>query len=169
MNAEEKSRYFQELTLNLRHKGLTVKQETKDGLLPVELDSQRLCQVTDNGGIRYWRGCGRRRQKHNPGQSERQGFFALNFHQWNKRYKYGFFSNWRGLNPRGTQVPVVPFLAEQNSKRAPSFAQFYNSTFQALANGQRTKCQRLFSYKFRNSEQEGRKCLQTRKTIISKS
>ncbi len=55
MNAEEKSKYFQELTLNLRHKGLTVKQETKDGLLPVELDSQRLCQVTDNGGIRYWR------------------------------------------------------------------------------------------------------------------
>lgn len=55
MNAEEKSRYFQELTLNLRHKGLTVKQETKDGFLLVELDSQRLCQVTDNGGIRYWR------------------------------------------------------------------------------------------------------------------
>ena len=43
MNADEKSRYFQELSRNLRHEGLTVKPETEEGLLPVELDGQRLC------------------------------------------------------------------------------------------------------------------------------
>ena len=43
MNAEEKSRYFQELALNLQHEGFTVKPETEEGLLPVEMDGQRLC------------------------------------------------------------------------------------------------------------------------------
>ncbi|USF28478.1 hypothetical protein N510_003440 [Firmicutes bacterium ASF500] len=43
MNVEEKSRYFQELTLNLQHEGFAVKPETEEGLLPVELDGQHLC------------------------------------------------------------------------------------------------------------------------------
>ena len=55
MNADEKSRYFQELSRNLRHEGLTVKPETEEGLLPVELDGQRLCLALDTGAIRYWR------------------------------------------------------------------------------------------------------------------
>lgn len=54
MNAEQKNRYFQELALNLRHEGFTVKPETAEGLLPVELDSQRLCLALDTGAVRYW-------------------------------------------------------------------------------------------------------------------
>ena len=53
MNAEEKNRYFQELTLNLQHEGFTVKPETEEGPLPVELDSQRLCLALDTGAMRY--------------------------------------------------------------------------------------------------------------------
>ena len=55
MNADEKNRYFQELSRNLRHEGLTVKPETEEGLLPVELDGQRLCLALDTGAIRYWK------------------------------------------------------------------------------------------------------------------
>ena len=55
MNTEERKRYFQELTLNLQHDGFTVKPETEDGLLPVELDGQRLCFALDTGAVRYWR------------------------------------------------------------------------------------------------------------------
>ena len=55
MNAEEKNRYFQELTLNLRHEGFVVKPETEEGHLPVELDGQRLCLALDTGAVRYWR------------------------------------------------------------------------------------------------------------------
>ena len=55
MNAEEKNRYFQELTLNLQHEGFAVKPETEEGLLPVELDGQRLCLALDSGAVRYWR------------------------------------------------------------------------------------------------------------------
>ena len=55
MNADEKNRYFQELSRNLRHEGLTVKPETEEGLLPVELDGQRLCQITEISGVRYWK------------------------------------------------------------------------------------------------------------------
>ena len=55
MNAETKNRYFQELTLNLRHEGFVVKPETEEGLLPVELDGQRLCLALDTGAVRYWR------------------------------------------------------------------------------------------------------------------
>ena len=54
MNAE-RTRYFQELTLNLRHEGLTVRAETEEGLLPVELDGQRLCFAIETGAVRYWR------------------------------------------------------------------------------------------------------------------
>ena len=45
--------YFRELALNLRREGLTVKPETEDGLLPVELDGQCLCCVTEASGVRY--------------------------------------------------------------------------------------------------------------------
>ena len=55
MNAEQKNRYFQELALNLRHEGFTVTPETDEGLLPVELDSQRLCLALGTGAVRYWR------------------------------------------------------------------------------------------------------------------
>lgn len=55
MSAEAKSRYFQELTLNLQHEGFVVKPETEEGLLPVELDGQRLCLALDTGAVRYWR------------------------------------------------------------------------------------------------------------------
>ena len=51
MNAEAKNRYFQELTLNLWHEGFVVKPETEEGLLPVELDGQRLCLALDTGAV----------------------------------------------------------------------------------------------------------------------
>ena len=51
----ERSRYFQELTLNLRHEGFTVKPETAEGLLPVELDGRPLCRVAETGDVRYWK------------------------------------------------------------------------------------------------------------------
>lgn len=38
MNADERSRYFQELTRNLQHEGLSVKPGTGNGLLPAELE-----------------------------------------------------------------------------------------------------------------------------------
>lgn len=53
MNAEETSRYFQELTRNLQHEGFMVGPETEEGFLPVELDGQRLCHVVKSGGVRY--------------------------------------------------------------------------------------------------------------------
>ena len=49
------SNYFRELTINLQHEGFVVNPETEDGLLPVELDGQRLCLALDTGSIRYWR------------------------------------------------------------------------------------------------------------------
>ena len=55
MNAEEKNRYFQELTLNLQREGFAVKPETEEGLLPVELDGQRLCLARVSGAVRYRR------------------------------------------------------------------------------------------------------------------
>ena len=55
MNAEEKSRYFQELTLNLQHEGFAVKPVTEEGFLPVELDGQLLCLARDSGAVRYQR------------------------------------------------------------------------------------------------------------------
>ena len=51
MNAERNS-YFKELASNLRYEGFTVGSET-DGLLPVELNGQRLCLATESGGVRY--------------------------------------------------------------------------------------------------------------------
>ena len=55
MNAEEKNRYFQELTLNLQREGFAVKPETEEGLLPVELDGQHLCLARASGAVRYRR------------------------------------------------------------------------------------------------------------------
>ena len=43
MNTEKKSSYFKELAGNFQHEGFTVGPEA-DGLLPVELDGQRLCR-----------------------------------------------------------------------------------------------------------------------------
>lgn len=53
-NTGRKSKFFNELTLNLRQEGFTAGPEV-DGLLPVELDGQRLCQITGSGGVRYWK------------------------------------------------------------------------------------------------------------------
>ena len=55
MNTEEKNRFLRELTLNLQHKGFTVKEESEDGFLSVELDGRRLCSVLDTGAVRYWK------------------------------------------------------------------------------------------------------------------
>ena len=55
MNTEAKNRYFQELNLNLQHEGFAVKPETEEGLLPVEVDDQRLCHAAETGGVRYWK------------------------------------------------------------------------------------------------------------------
>ena len=55
MSTDERNRYFQELSRNLRHEGLIVKPETEEGLLPVELDGQRLCLALDTGAVRYWK------------------------------------------------------------------------------------------------------------------
>ena len=55
MSAEGRDRCFQELARSLRYEGFTVKPETADGLLPVELDGRLLCHVTEAGGIRYRR------------------------------------------------------------------------------------------------------------------
>ena len=54
MNTGERRSYFQELTLNLQHEGFVVKPETEEGLLPVELDGQRLCLALNSGAVRYW-------------------------------------------------------------------------------------------------------------------
>ena len=51
-NAEQKTNYFRELTLNLKRAGFEVSPE-KDGLLPVELDGQPLCLILDSGTVRY--------------------------------------------------------------------------------------------------------------------
>lgn len=53
MTTEEKSRYYEELTQNLRHEGFTVGPRTEEDLLLVELDGRRLCLVLGSGGIRY--------------------------------------------------------------------------------------------------------------------
>lgn len=55
MSTDEKNRYFQELSRNLRYEGLTVKPETEEGFLPVGLDGQRLCLALDTGAVRYWK------------------------------------------------------------------------------------------------------------------
>ena len=55
MNADARKRFFQELALNLKYEGLTVKPETEDGLLPIDFDGQHLCHVTGSGGVQYWK------------------------------------------------------------------------------------------------------------------
>lgn len=46
-----KNRCFPEPTLNLQRGGFIVKPETEEGLLPVELDGQRLCRALDSGAV----------------------------------------------------------------------------------------------------------------------
>lgn len=55
MNSEEKSKYLQEVALNLQHKGFTVKQGAEEDRLTVELDGRCLCSVLDTGAVRYWK------------------------------------------------------------------------------------------------------------------
>ena len=54
MITDEKNNYFQELRRNLQQEGVVVCPEV-EGLLTVELDGQRLCQITGNGAGRYWK------------------------------------------------------------------------------------------------------------------
>jgi len=44
--------YSKKLTFNLRYEEFVIGQEA-DGLLPVELDGQKLCCATIEGGLRY--------------------------------------------------------------------------------------------------------------------
>lgn len=53
MNKENKISFLRELTQNLQKVGFTAVPETEDGLLPVDLDGQRLCTVMESGAVRY--------------------------------------------------------------------------------------------------------------------
>lgn len=53
MNAEEKSRYFEEVARNLWRGGFEAEAVSGDGLLPVRWQDRPLCQVTAEGGVRY--------------------------------------------------------------------------------------------------------------------
>ncbi len=53
MNAEEKSRYFEEVARNLQRGGFESEGLNGDGLLPVRWQGQPLCRVTAEGGVRY--------------------------------------------------------------------------------------------------------------------
>ena len=53
MNAEGKSRYFEEVARNLRRGGYEPEAMDDDGLLPVRWQAQPLCRVTAEGGVRY--------------------------------------------------------------------------------------------------------------------
>ncbi len=53
MNAEEKSRYFEEVARNLQRGGSEAEAVDDDGLLPVRWQGQPLCRVTAEGGVRY--------------------------------------------------------------------------------------------------------------------
>ncbi len=46
--------YFTELRHDLQREGFTISSE-KDSLLSVEIEGQHLCQITDSGGVRYWK------------------------------------------------------------------------------------------------------------------
>ncbi len=51
MNAEEKSRYFEEVARNLQRGGFESEGLNGDGLLPVRWQGQPLCRVTAEGGV----------------------------------------------------------------------------------------------------------------------
>ncbi len=51
-NAGQRAVCFRDLACNLQQEGFTVYPE-KDGLLPVELEDQCLCCVSDNSEARY--------------------------------------------------------------------------------------------------------------------
>ncbi len=51
--AEEKNRFFDEVGRNLRRGGFETEAADGDGLLPVRWQSQPLCRVTAEGGVRY--------------------------------------------------------------------------------------------------------------------
>lgn len=53
MNAEEKSRYFEEVGRSLQRGGFVAEAVDGEGLLPVRWQGQPLCRVTAEGGVRY--------------------------------------------------------------------------------------------------------------------
>lgn len=53
MNAEEKSRYFEEVARSLQRGGFVVEAVDGEGLLPIRWQGQPLCKVTAEGSVRY--------------------------------------------------------------------------------------------------------------------
>lgn len=53
MNAEEKSRYFEEVARSLQRGGFVAEAVDGEGLLPVRWQGQPLCKVTAEGSVRY--------------------------------------------------------------------------------------------------------------------
>lgn len=53
MNAEEKSRYFEEVARSLQRGGFVAEAVDSEGLLPVQWQGQSLCKVTAEGSVRY--------------------------------------------------------------------------------------------------------------------
>lgn len=53
MNAEEKSRYFEEVARSLQRGGFVAEAVDGEGLLPVWWQGQPLCKVTAEGSVRY--------------------------------------------------------------------------------------------------------------------
>lgn len=51
--AEEKIRYFQEVTRSLQRRGFVAKAVDGEGLLPIQWQGQPLCKVTAEGSVRY--------------------------------------------------------------------------------------------------------------------
>ncbi len=53
MNAEEKGKFFEEVSRNLQMEGFKTESLDCNGLLPVLWHGQLLCKVTAEGGVRY--------------------------------------------------------------------------------------------------------------------
>lgn len=53
MNAEEKSRYFEEVARSLQRGGFVAEAVDGEGLLPIQWQGQPLCKVTAEGSVRY--------------------------------------------------------------------------------------------------------------------
>ncbi len=68
-NTEQKNNYFGELAHNLQREGVNVLPE-QGGCLPVELDGQALCRITDSGAVRY-------REKDVVGNSRREALWRV--------------------------------------------------------------------------------------------
>lgn len=53
MNAEEKSKYFEEVARSLQRGGFAAETVDSEGLLSVRWQGQPLCKATAEGGVRY--------------------------------------------------------------------------------------------------------------------